>query len=135
MVFNHASEALYAVAVSDKTAQPWLVDDATRAVEELCYGGMNISTTMYPARDLQDLRRHASSKRSTPTVPPNASVRESKGKGAGENVVRRWQGQFRTFKSHVETQIGSALPRDHPVLQWMAVWAAGVPDRVPIRSQ
>jgi hypothetical protein len=51
-----------------------------------------------------------------------------------ENAVRRWQGQFRTIKSHVETELGGEIPREHPVLQWMAVWSAGVLNRVPIRS-
>ena len=115
MIFDNASEAMYAVAVSDKTAQPWLVEYVTRVIEELGYGGVKIAMKIDLARDLQDLRRQVSAKKSAPTVPLNAPVRESKRNGAVENAVRRWQGQFRTFKSHVETEIGSAMPRDHPV--------------------
>ena len=39
------------------------------------------------------------------------------------------KGQFRTIKIHVEAELDGELPRDHPVLQWMAIWAAGVGGR------
>ena len=94
--FDHASEVLYAVAVSDKTAQPSLVEYAARVIERFGDGGLTLVTTTDIARDLQDLRRQVSAKRSAPTVPLNVPARESKGNGAAENAVRRWQGHFRT---------------------------------------
>ena len=86
------------------------------------------------ALELQELRRHVMAKRSAPTVPLDTPVRESKANGAVENAVRRWQGQFRIVKSHIECELGGGIPREHDVLQWMAVWAAGLLNRVPVHS-
>ena len=134
MLFDNASEALYAVAVPDKSAHAWVCEYVTRVIEELGYGGTRIAIKMDRAPDLQELRRHVMAKRSAPTVPLDVPVRESKANGAVENAVRRWQGQFRTIKSHLEAELKVELPREHPVLQWMSVWAAGILNRVPIRS-
>ena len=134
VLYDSASEALYAVAVKDKTAQLWVVEYVTRVINELGYGSTRIALKIDRALELQDLRKLVAARRAAPTVPLDVPVRESKANGAVENAVRRWQGQFRTIKSHVEAELNGELPRDHPVLQWMAVWAAGVINRVPIRS-
>ena len=86
------------------------------------------------APELKELRRQVSLKRSAPTVPIDVPVRESKANGAVENAVKRWQGQFRTPKSHLEHSIGKHLPKTHAVFQWMAWWAASLLNRVAIRS-
>ena len=60
------------------------------------------------APELKELRRLVSAKRSQPTFPLDVPVRESKGNGAVEKAVRTWQGQFRTLRSHLESEIGYA---------------------------
>jgi hypothetical protein len=134
IIFDNASEAIYAVAVASKSVEEWIVEYVVRVIGELGYGGTRVAIKVDNAMELQDLRRQVSARRAAPTVPLNAPVRESKNNGAVENAVRRWQGQFRTVKSHVESELGSEIPRDHPTLQWMAVWAAGILNRVPTRS-
>ena len=102
-------------------------------IEELGYGGNRVAIKLDKAADLQDLRRQAAASRAAPTVPLNVPARESKANGAVEHAVRRWQGQFRTLKSHFEAELGE-VPKDRPIVQWLAVWAAGVLNRVVVRS-
>ena len=90
----------------DKRAHPWVVEYVTRVIAELGYGGTSVAIKVDGAPDLQDLRRHVMAKRSAPTVPLDVPVRESKANGAVKDAVRRWQGQFRTMKSHVEAELG-----------------------------
>ena len=59
-------------------------------------------------------------------MPMDVPARESKANGAMEKVVRTWAGQFRTLKSHLEYETKIEVPLPHPVLQWMAWWAAGI---------
>ena len=131
IVSDNASEALYALAVPDKACHPWVVEYVYQVIEELGYGGTRIASKSDIALEL---RQQVAAKRSAPTVPLNVPVRESKANGAVENAVRRWQGQFRTLKSQLDFELGGELPRDHPVLQWLAIWAGGVLNRVPVRS-
>ena len=60
-------------------------------------------------------------------------VRESKANGAMEKAVRTWAGQFRSLKSHLEYELKTEIPLHHPVLQWMAWWAAGIFNRYAVR--
>ena len=60
-------------------------------------------------------------------------VRESKANGAMEKSVRTWSGQFRSLKSHLEYELKIEIPLHHPVLQWMAWWAAGIFNRYAVR--
>ena len=86
------------------------------------------------AKDLQELRRGIAARRRAPTVPLDVPTRESKGNGAVEKTVRTWEGQYRTLKSHLESEIGVVLPKRHPVLQWCAWWSASLLNRVVVKS-
>ena len=57
------------------------------------------------APELRESKKMVAAKRSSPTVPLEVPVRESKANGAVERAVRTWQGQFRTLKSHRESGI------------------------------
>ena len=103
-------------------------------IAELGYYGVKIAIKCDGAPELKEIRKLVSAKRSQPTVPLDVPVRESKGNGAVERAVRTWSGQFRTLKSHVESEIGEEIDKKHPMLQWMAWWAAALLCRVPIKS-
>ena len=77
VLYDNASEALYAVAVPDKSLHAWVVEYTVRVIEELGYGGTRIAFKMDRTPDLQELRRHVMAKRSAPTVPLDVPVRES----------------------------------------------------------
>ena len=66
--------------------------------------------------ELRELKKMVAAKRSSPFVPLEVPVRESKANGAVERAVRTWQGQFRTLNSHLESGIDFVLPREHPIL-------------------
>ena len=100
---------------------------------ELGYGELKIVIKCDQARELQELRRAVANSRSAPTVPIDVPVRESKANGAMEKAVRKWSGQFRTLKSHLEYEIKATIPLHHLVLQWMAWWASGIFTRYAVR--
>ena len=134
IIYDGDTEAIYAVALSEKSPKPWVVEYFYQVINELGYGGIKIAIKCDKAPDLQLLRRQVSARRSAATVPIDVETRESKGNGAVERAVRTWQGQFRTLKCQLEESIGLVLPKSHPVLQWCAFWAAGVLNRSAVKS-
>ena len=58
---------------------------------------------------------------------------ESKNNGAVEKAVQTWGGQYRTLKSHIELELGEAIPKDHPVLQCCAWGAAQMVNRAAVK--
>ena len=52
--------------------------------------------------------------------------------------VNTWQSKFRTLirtlKDHLEHGIGVEVPKDHPVLQWLAWWSVSVLNMVAAKS-
>ena len=40
-----------------------------------------------------------------------------------ERAVRKWRGQFRKIKLHLEGKIGKKIPPDHPMVPWMISWS------------
>ena len=82
---------------------------------------------------MQELRRAVANSRTSPTVPMDVPVRESKANGAMEKAVRTWAGQFGSLKSHLEYELKTEIPLHHPVLQWMAWWSAGIFHRYAVR--
>ena len=82
---------------------------------------------------MHELRRAIAATRDQPTVPLDVPGRESKGNGGMERAVRTWEGQYRTVKSHMEYEIKEKLELHHPVLQWLAWWAAGLLNRCVVK--
>ena len=134
VLFDGDTEAIYAIAVADKTAKPWVVEYVHNVLVELGYGGVKVAIKVDGAKDLHELRRLVTARRTAPTVPLDVPTRESKGNGAVERAVRTWEGQFRTLKSQLEHEIGEVLPKRHPILQWCAWWAASVLNRVAVKT-
>ena len=57
--------------------------------------------------------------------------------GAVERAVRTWEGQFRTLRDHLESELSVLDDRQidatHPLWQWCAWWAASVLNRYVVR--
>ena len=102
-------------------------------IYELGYGQVKIAIKSDRARELQELRRAIADSREAATVPIDVPARESKANGGMEKAVRTWAGQFRTLKSHFEYETKTRIPLHHPLLQWMAWWAAGIYNRFAVR--
>ena len=125
VLYDNETEAIFSIAVPSKAVKPWIVEFVKNVIHELGYGQLKISIKCDQARELQELRREVAATRTAPTVPIDVPVRESKANGGMERSVRTWSGQFRTLKSHLEYETKIQIPLHHPVLQWMAWWAAG----------
>ena len=134
VMFDDESEAIHCTAVSSKSATPWIIEHVSANIRDLGYDKVKIAVKIDGAKDLQDLRREIAARRTPPTVYLDVPARESQANGAMERAVRTWEGQFRTLKSHLEYEIGIKLPKDHPVLQWCAWWAAEVINRVAVKK-
>ena len=78
---------------------------STALFKKIGDGGIRIVIKMDNAIELLDHRRQVMARRSAPTVPLDVAVRESKANGAVENAVRRWQGQFRIVKNHIQAEL------------------------------
>ena len=133
MIYDADAEAIYAVAVPDKSVVDWVVEYIYMVICELGYEGVKIGIKCDAAKELREYRRLVAAKRSKPTIPLDVPVRESKGNGAVEKAVRTWTGQFRTLKCHLEGEIAMEVDKKHPILQWMAWWAASLLCRVPVK--
>ena len=106
----------------------------SNAFSELGSSGVQVALKSDAAPELRELKNMVGGKRYSPAVPLEVPVRESKANGAVERAVRTWQGQLRTLKSHLESGIDFVLPREHPILQWCAWWAASLLNRVAVQS-
>ena len=114
------TEAIYALAVADKACKLWAFENVSNVLSELGYVGVNVALKSDAAPELRELKKLGAAKRSSPTVPLEVPVRESKANGAVGRAVRTWQGQFRTLKSHPGSGIDFVLSCKHPIFQWCA---------------
>ena len=133
-MFDNETEAFYALAVAEKACKLWVVEYVFNVLSELGYSGIKVALKSDAALDFRELKKLVAAKRSSATAPLEVPVRESKANGAVERAVWTWQGQFRTLNSHHESGIDFVLPREHPILQWCAWWAASFLNRVAIKS-
>ena len=74
-------------------------------LSELGYYGVNVALKSDAAPELRELKKVVAAKRSSPTVPLEVPIRESKAHGAVARADRTWQGQFRTLKSHLSQRL------------------------------
>ena len=57
-------------------------------------------------------------------VPEEAQRGEPDDNGLAESAVAVHQGFVRTYKADLEARLGCKLTDTHPVISWMAEWAA-----------
>ena len=57
-------------------------------------------------------------------VPEEAQRGESDDNALAESAVQVHQGLVRTFKADLEGRLGWKIPDMHPIISWMAEWAA-----------
>ena len=51
-----------------------------------------------------------------------------------ERAIRKWRGQFRKLKIHLETRTKKKIPATHPMIPFMVSWAADVIRKYEVRS-
>ena len=103
ILFDSEIEAMCALAFAEKACKPWAVEYVFNVLGELGYSGVKEALKSDAAPDLCELKKLVAAKRSSPIVPLEVPFRSSKANGAVERAARAWQGQFRTLKSHLES--------------------------------
>ena len=137
IMYDADSETIYAIPVATKAVTQWLVVCVHALIEELGYGQVKVAVKCDQAPELQSLRSRLGALRSAPTVPIDVPVKESKMIGAVERAVRSWEGQFRTIRDHLESEMAAQnfeVPVMHPIWTWCAWWSATVLNRFAIRD-
>ena len=62
------------------------------------------------------LKRVVAARREARTSLIDSTARVSKSNPQVERAVRRWRGQFRKLKLHLEERIDKKVPADHPAV-------------------
>ena len=125
IMYDADSEAIYCLPVASKAVTEYVVYCVKSVIDELGYGDVRIALKSDAAAELQQLREQVRSLRRAPTTPIDVPVQESKMNGAVERAVRTWEGQFRTIRDHVESEIARIDERQisatHPLWQWSSI--------------
>ena len=64
-----------------------------------------------------------------------SKVRVSKSNPDVERAIRKWRGQFRKLKIHLENKINEHIPAAHEMVLWMVSWAADVVIKYRVKKQ
>ena len=112
-----------------KGAEEVVVKWAKQKLEDAGYGGAKITLKSDREPAMTSLKAAVAGSRKAETAIVDSPVRESKSNGAVERAVRTWRAQYITLKTHLEARLGIRVPDEHPVLEWLAVWASMVGPR------
>eukprot|EP00974_Lingulodinium_polyedra_P001315 125891-Lingulodinium_polyedra.AAC.1 len=72
------------------------------------------------------LKRAVAARRAARTPFVESQVRVSKSNPKIERAIRKWRGQFRKLKLHLEENIGEMIEQHHPMIPWLVSWAGEV---------
>ena len=134
IVYDDKAMSIWALPVENKGPVDYVVKWFVGKLEESGYGGEKVAIKSDQEVAILALKRAVIAARQGETVPIESPVRESKCNGAVERAVRTWQGQMRTIKHHVEHCLQERLAHDHPLTQWMMVWAADSLNRYKVHA-
>ena len=80
------------------------------------------------------LKRAVAARREAVTAMVESKVRVSVSNPRVERAVRKWRGQFRKMKKHLEARIKKKIPPDHPMVPWLVTWAGEVIQKYHLRD-
>ena len=116
-------ETLWALGVKTKGVTPEVVTWIMNKLEEAGYKGTEITMNTDQEESIMALKRAVAARRETRTSLIESKVRVSVSNSRVERAVRKWRGQFRKTKLHLESKIGRHIPPDHPMIPWMISWS------------
>ena len=93
-------------------------------IEEAGYRGMPISIKTDQEESIMALKRSIAVRRESRTAMIESKVRVSKSNPDVERAIRKWRGQFRKLKLHLEGKIDEHIPAAHTMVPWLVSWAA-----------
>lgn len=80
------------------------------------------------------LKEAVAARREAVTAMVESKVRVSVSNPRVERAVRKWRGQFRILKGHLESKIGKRIPPTHAMVPWLVNWAGEVIHKYKLRD-
>ena len=85
-------------------------------LEEAGYRGVELALKTDQGKSIMALIRTAATRREARTSLIESKVRVPRSNPQVERAVRKWRGQFRKLKLHLEEMIDKKVPSDHPIV-------------------
>ena len=119
-------ETFWALGVQRKGVTSETVTWITQKLEEAGYKGVDLTLKTDQEEAIMALKRAVAARREAVTAMVESKVRVSVSNPRVERAVRKWRGQFRKMKKHLEAKIKKKIPPDHPMVPWLVTWAGEV---------
>ena len=126
IMYDDCYDALWALQVERKGVLPEVVSWVLQKLEEAGYSGKHITLKSDQKENIMALKRAVMARRSAATTPVESRVRVSTTNAKVERAIRRWRGQFRKLKLHLEGEIGTKVEPNHAIVPWMVSWAGDI---------
>ena len=126
VVYDHAELGLWTLPVEKKGADENVVSWVVGKLEECGYAGTPITLKSDQEPAILSLKRAIAIRRRAETPLVESPVRGSKSNGKIERAIRRWQGQFRTLRHHLEERLGIKIENSSALIEWLIVWTADI---------
>ena len=85
---------------------------------------MKVTVTSDQEAAMIALKKALAVKRQAETVLCLFPVRDSRANGSVERVVKTWAAQTRTLRHHLEARLKVKVPKDSPLMTWLATLSA-----------
>ena len=124
--YDHSKMGMWAIAVDRKGADENIVKWVVDKMDECGYSGVTVTLKSDQEPAMMSLKKAIAVRRKAETPLIESPVRESKSNGKIERAIRKWQGQFRTLRHHLEARIGTKISNDSVIVEWLIVWVADI---------
>ena len=132
--YDHRSKGVWAMAVDHKGPTDSSVKWITRKIDESGNAGTKVVIRSDQEESIIALKKAVTIRRQAETVLIESPVRDSRANGSAERTVRSWAAQVRTLRHHLETRIKTKVPKESPLMSWIASWAAEVLTRYKVHT-
>ena len=134
VMVDHKSGGIWAIPVDNKGNNEPGVKGVVAALEEAGYSGTKVTLKSDQEELIMALQRAVCLARRADTVMIESPVRASKSNGKVERAVRTWRNKVRVLRSHLERRMGKEVPKEHPMMEWIYVWAAQVVTKFHVKE-
>ena len=126
VVYDHAKLGFWTLAVERKGAEESVVKWIVDKMEECGYAGVPLTLKSDQEPAMMSLKRAVALRRQAETPLVESPVRESKANGKIERAIRKWQGQLRTLRHHLEHRLGTKIDNSSALMERLIVWTADI---------
>ena len=123
---DRQSKGIWAMVVDHKGAQESSVRWLKNKIKESGHSGTKVTVKSDQEVAIVALKKAVAIKRQAETVLIESPVRDSRANGTIERAMRTWAAQTRTMRHHLESRLKAKVPKESPLMTWLATWAAEV---------